>query len=336
MPGPTVSLKKGPEALLKAQSAPEFSNILSARQRIQRARESAGNAAAAPRRMATAQAAAQYSFVSINIPNSAFVQPNAINNVGLVVGYYADENYNNHGFLWQNGTVQTIDYPGALSTSLTGINDWGVMIGAYQDENYNTYTVTYSLANSAWTVLPNLPGGLQEVFGIAGINDEGLAVGCAGGFLGPQSWIWHPDSQSYSYFTAPAASEATTCGQIINNFGSVVGSMSIVYSNSPFLFLGDYGNRYTNFSLPSSLNSPGLVAPFGINDADTIVGSFFTADYASASGFILTRGGSFTVFNQPGADQTYLTGINDFGVLCGDTYDPSTGQSPGFVAYPRR
>jgi hypothetical protein len=183
-----------------------------------------------------------------------------------------------------------------------------------------------------------LPGTWQPIFGgyniNAGINDEGVAAGCADGFVGTLTWIWHPDSQGYTFYTAPAATEAATCGQAVNNRRSVMGSLSTAFSNSQFIYLGDIGDRYTTISLPSSLMSAGIFAPYGINDSDAIVGTFYTANFVSVSGFLRTGDGVFTVVNEPGADQTYLTGINDLGVLVGDTYNTTTGASPGFVAYP--
>ena len=293
----------------------------------------------AGRRSASIPQSPQYTFGNITIPAALFVQPNAINNDAAVVGFYLDASYISHGFVWRSGSEETIDYPGAAQTAFTGINNRGILAGTYQDASYNTHAFTYSLANASWTDLPALPGSWQPLFGAygvnAGINDNGEVVGCASGFIGTLSWAWHPDSQSYTYFTSPAASEAGTSAQGINGRQSYVGSMSVVYSNSPFVFLREFGDRYTTISLPSSLSSAGVLGPFGINDSDAIVGTFYSANFATVSGFIRYRNGAFSVVNEPGADQTYLTGINDFGVLVGDTYNTLTGASPGFVAYPK-
>jgi hypothetical protein len=333
LPGPQFPQNIPPEAM-KAPSAPAPTSILNARQRLRRAQASTNDLATA-----TPLEAAQYSFVNFTIPAAVFVQPNAINNAGLVAGFYLDADSNFHGFVWQKGTVTTIDYPGAASTIFGGINNRGVLSGVYQDASYNTYAVTYSLANSAWTVLPAIPGGWQVLSpynydNSVGINDDGVAVGCSVK-LGDLSWIWHPDSQSYSYFTAPSAAEAATCAQVINNRGNVAGFLSIAYSDSTFAFLREAREQYATIGLPPSL-SAGLYPPFGINDSDTTVGSFFPINSAnSVSGFIRTRGGLFTIVNQPGYDQTYVTAINDFGVLVGDSYSTATGQSPAFIAFPQ-
>jgi probable HAF family extracellular repeat protein len=299
-------------------------------------REKLAQNQAASRKVAPTPQSTQYSFVNIDIANAAYVQPTAINDAGIVVGYYGDANNTPHGFVWQSGTVQTIDYPGALQTAPTGVNNRGVIFGTYNDANYNTYAFTYSLSNGTWTELPALPGSWRPYFGVGGINDKGEIVGTAAGFIGLLSWEWHPESQSYSYFTSPAASEGDTVAVGINNKGSKFGSMSVVDSSTPFLFLLESGDGNTPISLPSGLALAGIFGPFGINDSDAIVGTCYTANFASVSGFIRYRNGAFVVVNQPGADQTYLTGINDLGVLVGDTYNPTTGASPGFIAFPLR
>jgi len=322
-----VASKLHPQVGSPTSSTRALPDILEARKKIALAQTDSRSAGPAPQ-------STQYSFVNIDIPNATFVQPNSINNDGAVVGYFDDANYSAHGLVWQSGTVQTIDYPGALQTVLTGINNHGVIFGTYEDASYNTYAFTYSLSDTIWTELPALPGSWRPYFGIGGINDKGEIVGAAAGFIGLLSWKWHPDSQTYTYFTFPAASEGSTVGEGINNTGSKVGTMSLVYASSPFLFLLGSGDRNTTISLPPSLSAVGIFGPYGINDNDAIVGTYYTANFASVSGFIRYRNGAFVVLNQPGADQTYLTGINDFGVLVGDTYNPTTGASPGFIAYP--
>jgi len=70
-----------------------------------------------------------------------FTTASDINNLGQVVGSYADGG--DHGFLRDaDGTLTfPIDYPGALATFLTGINDKGWMTGSY----YDTVGISHAL-----------------------------------------------------------------------------------------------------------------------------------------------------------------------------------------------
>ncbi len=293
--------------------------------------------------VAAALATANYSFVIINVPNAAFVQPNAVNDAGVVAGYYDDASYNSHGFIWQDGTVTSIDYPGALQTSFTGINGYGVVSGVYTDASNNNHGFTYSLANSTWTVLPAIslpaiPGDwLWAVYQGTnlGINNHGDVIGCASHGSQALSWIWHPGSRSYSYFTIPGAAEATTCAQVFNNSGHVVGEMTAAYGTArgSLAFVQDGADDYQTFASTQLLSSSSFFAPFGVNDSDTVVGT--AASSTGLVGFIRARDGVVKLVNDTAYAQTYVTGINDHQVLVGDVYDATTGANPGFIAYPK-
>jgi len=62
---------------------------------------------------------------------------NAINDKGQIAGYYGDANGNIHGFIYQEGTSTTVNYPGATSTYVYGINDREEIVGYYEDANGN-------------------------------------------------------------------------------------------------------------------------------------------------------------------------------------------------------
>jgi hypothetical protein len=273
---------------------------------------------------------AQYSFVNVNIPNSALVSPMGINNAGLVTGSYADASYNSHGFVWQAGTVQTLDYPSAVNgTYLEGVNNHGVLIGFYYDVNFLPHALTYSVNTASWTALPDIPdyGGSLGV----GINDDGAAVGNAVSGFPFQSlaWIWHPDSKSYSFFNAPAAAEQSTSANSINEGLTIVGNLSTVpsYGFEPgFIKQGD---EFTEIMVPSAT----YTIPYGINRGGTVSGFFTTS--TSAYGFVRTSNGLLTTVNYPGSGATYVLGINDQGALCGQWYDTTSSQYLGFVALRR-
>ena len=62
--------------------------------------------------------------------------PFGINNLGQVVGWFGNNNGDDHGFLRNpDGTISTFDALGSsvLYTRLFGINDSGVMVGEYRE-----------------------------------------------------------------------------------------------------------------------------------------------------------------------------------------------------------
>jgi hypothetical protein len=166
----------------------------------------------------------------------------------VVAGYYDDGNLD-RGFPWQNGTAETVDYPGATATHLNEVNNRGVAIGNYEDAHSIQHAVTYSLSTSAWTLFKKIRGYLAT--SASGINDSGTGVGFADGFpFGHVAWIWHPDSQSYSYF----------------DFGFVRSSGGV------FTMVNYPGSTWTHVT--------------GINDHGTICGYWYNPASGHVQGFV--------------------------------------------------
>jgi hypothetical protein len=343
--GAWCQIPRSPAGIAKELPGQTHATPASERARQQQRAQMVANAAAIPvDSMAATLATANYSFVIINVPNAAFVQPNAVNDAGVVAGYYDDASYNSHGFIWQDGNVTTIDYPGALQTLLTGINGYGIVSGVYTDASNNNHGFTYSLANSTWTVLPaislpDIPGDWPWVIYQGtnlGINNHGDVIGCASSYDSQAlSWIWHPGSRSYSYFTIPGAAEATTCAQVFNNSGHAVGEMTAAYGTArgSLAFLQDGADDYQTFDSTQLLTASSFLPPFGVNDSDTVVGTAVSS--TGVVGFIRARDGVLKLVNDTAYAQTYVTGINNHQVLVGDVYDATTGANPGFIAYPK-
>ncbi len=72
-----------------------------------------------------------------------------INNLGQIVGFYADNSGDLHGFLYSNGHYTTLNDPsaGTGSTQASDINDWGQIVGTYTDSNgaYHGFLAAHSV-----------------------------------------------------------------------------------------------------------------------------------------------------------------------------------------------
>jgi probable HAF family extracellular repeat protein len=280
---------------------------------------------------AATPASAQYRFITIEIPgaigcgtNYYCDAPFGVNNVRLVTGEYTDSSNLFHGFVWQSGVLQTLDYPGATNTELFFLNDRGVVAASYNNGVANTqYAVTYSFPTGTWTMLPNIPNYTSNY--AYDINDAGVAVGEAFG-TNSSSWIWDPSSQSYTFIVVPGSAENSTSVDALNDKGQVVGW----YADSSGVthgFLKD-GQTYATIDPPDSM----LTLANAINDSGTIVGAFRNLS-GWWEGFVRTSEGAFTVLSVPGSLETQINGINDRGDICGVSVDPNTGQWTPFVAY---
>jgi probable HAF family extracellular repeat protein len=61
-----------------------------------------------------------------------------------LVGNYIDSSNKNVGFVYQNGNVTTVYFPGSNSTAPTGINDAGEVVGWFYDIDDNTHGFTWT------------------------------------------------------------------------------------------------------------------------------------------------------------------------------------------------
>ena len=164
-----------------------------------------------------------------------------------------------------------------------------------------------------------------------GINNSGVAVGVAGGggdFSVPSapaaSWIWEPNSQSYSFFVVPEAEQYGTYAEALNDKGQIVG-FYLDTSGVSHGFLKE-GETYTTIDVPGATGT----FPFNINNSGTIVGQWANLS-GWAEGFVRTSDGVSTVVDVPGGLESVIGGIDDRGDICGYWVDPKTGVWTAFV-----
>jgi hypothetical protein len=201
---------------------------------------------------------ARYRFITIDTENSPYAVASGINDSRLVTGYYQDASLNFHGFVWQDGVLQTVDYPGALNTILGGVGNLGLTIGYYGDGTTN-HTATYSVYTGTWSPLPDIPDYSQND-GYC-VNDAGFAIGNAFEGSASVAWIWDPNKRSYSFFTVPGAAQYSTSPSCINDKNQVAGYY-VDASGAYRGFIKEYGTYATRVNVPEAVDT----YPDGINN----------------------------------------------------------------------
>lgn len=118
----------------------------------------------------------------------------------------------------------------------------------------------------------------------------------------------------------------------INNNGDVAGTSATSGNEVVTGFV-----RFADGSFLSPIVAPNDnvndTRAFGINTSGTVVGIFIQADeenIGTAHGFILDNE-NISQFDVPGADETFLLGINDFGQVVGSAVISEEALSFGFV-----
>ena len=145
--------------------------------------------------------------------------PQAINNVGQVVGTYIDANGNEHGFLYANGSFTTLDdsTPGATATTPLAVNNIGQIVGTYKDAGGNEHGFLYS--DGVFFTLDDPSPGATATTPLA-INDAGQIVGTYFDAGGEHGFLYSDGS-----FTEVTDGSGNSLVELlgINNSGQILG-----------------------------------------------------------------------------------------------------------------
>ena len=237
----------------------------------------------------------------------------AINDAGVVVGYYTNAYGANHGFIYSNGTYSNLGDPSASIDTLAGgfedtyplaINDAGQVAGYYIDSNTNSDR-GFIYSNGTYTTLndPLAGQGYEQGTRAVAINNFGVVVGdYVDASDNEHGFIY--SNGTYTTLNDPLA--ATSSVQSINDAGVVIGTFTngrgFVYSNGTF----------------TTLQDPGAVEtiPLAINDAGEVAG-YYTDDRDVTHGFLYSNG-TYTNLDYPSATiGTEITAINNAGEIAG-------------------
>ena len=107
-----------------------------------------------------------------DVPGAVLTEATSINNQGIIVGFYFDENFAPHGFILRDGAFTLVDYPGGTRTILTRINERGQITGIRRDPD--GHRRGFVIDNGVVTTI-DVPGSRNTRIG--GINNQGHVVG---------------------------------------------------------------------------------------------------------------------------------------------------------------
>jgi hypothetical protein len=124
-------------------------------------------------------------YTNENFPGSVQTQVTGINNSGLTVGFWADQNNatqvnNNIGFVNNGGTFtsvvdpNTVTFNGVQVNQLLAVNNNNMAAGFYINGGGNAQGYTYNIGTQAFTPV-NIAGATAVT--AAGVNDAGVIAG---------------------------------------------------------------------------------------------------------------------------------------------------------------
>jgi len=217
-----------------------------------------------------------------------------INNFGLIAGFYGSGAAGdpNQGFLLTRpGTFTPENFPGSAQTQLTGLNDLGVKVGYFYKTN------------------------------------EGTAIDNQFGFY-LSGGVFHEVNNPKT--PKPADVQAGVSPQIENQLMGVNDhNIAVGFYNDAAGHSHGYTYNINSGTFSADINDPNAVSTVSaaINNLGGIAG-FYTDAQGAIHGF-LNHNNHFTTVDAPGASETELLGINDFGVAVG--FDMVNGAMHGIT-----
>lgn len=252
----------------------------------------------------------------------------AISGHNQIAGTYENSDSSEHGFLrTPDGTVTTIDVPGATNTIPTGINIKGAITGYASLSDGTEGSFIRDAAGTYQTFeVPHTDATMARA-----VSGKGVVAGDLRMTGQPANNVAFVRSAKGTITTfAPANTFQLQTMGIADN-GAVVGLVADTSLNIHG-FLRNSQGTLTTFAVPSTYTT----IPFGINQKSQIAGAYRNSiSDPSAHGFVREANGTFTTFEisgpgiTPAVTMTWES-INFSGVIAGCYLDAS-GNNHGFV-----
>ena len=295
--------------------------------------------------------AATYDYLTFAGPAGAEIHPLAINNSGVIVGYYLDSSGAQHGFLRAaDGTMTTLDVPGAAVTVPASNSSTGWIAGSYAtpccqpDHGFRLAPdgktlVTFQVNGDATLAIAVNSSG--QVTGYANGNGFVTSDGQkfdtfqdAGGATYP-TWINdRGDIVGFAYDNYHTQAFRRTTDGTVANIGLGLGSQAVAINNS-YQIVGAYPvpgagvSAYLRSATGGMINLKGSQA-IGINNNGQVIGSFGPFE-------LYNPDGTYDAVAIPGAASSAPAAINDSGQITGTytiTDDKGNGRTYGYLAVP--
>jgi uncharacterized membrane protein len=274
--------------------------------------------------------AADFQFISFDIPGALLTRPFGVNAHGQVVGLFRDAGHIGHGFLVdvreiKSGRYTQIDVPGATFTNATGINARGDVIGRWTDnKGYNHgflqdstggFTLFDAPPPCVVTKSATVPHGINDLGNITGrcFDSNGKELG----------FLWRHGG-TFRVLDYPGS--LTTDAWMSSNSDEVVGDYSDA-SGVVHGYIWTDAAGFVSFNFPGARDT-GLRA---VNERGDITGVYDVIGGGRLVGFWIRDQLLFPVVYPESIDNNGTLVINESGLIVAGYFDSNEGEH-GFVA----
>ena len=260
----------------------------------------------------------QNGFISFDAPGAGTANgqgtiPTAINDSGLIGGFFIDGANGQHGFLRApDGTFTTVDIPNAVWTQVHALNNGGAAVGDFLD-HLNRWHGFLRNARGKYREIKNPGDPMAGLVAPQSVNDVGQVVGTTShGQFAVHGFVWDL-SGTFTAFDVPGAPAATYPASI--NAGGQITGYFYPPSGGARSFLRDAAGIFTTFDLGIGMQTFAA----DINTSGQITGSFLMLN-GSRAGYVRDPDGTITQFSFPGLTGIAGDSINDTGVIVGGNF----------------
>ncbi len=254
---------------------------------------------------------------------------NALNNNGVSVGFYLDNNTGLQRAFKSDGTT-AVDL-GSLASfgdNATGVNNHGVAVGSSIDANFKAQAIKYS---GGTLIQIGAPAGYDRS-NASDINDVGQITGATFGndLNTATGYVYNPDG---TFQVIGKLGYSTSKGTAINASGQVAGLASNGFYGKGRAFIWDNGTM-TNLGLPAVANTGAEIAAVtGINDQGWVVGSWQNpGTNTNRRGFLYRNGVMEDLFQlDPSVTFSDAVDINNLGQIVGRAQVNGVNSDFGFL-----
>ncbi len=230
------------------------------------------------------------SYVNENVPGAAQTQVTGLNDIGVTVGFSADNKGDNSGFYSIGGhRFHVANYPTNNVASpaidqLLGVNDHDIAVGFYNDSKGNAHGYTYRIATHHYGIVA-VPG--ASSVSATAINNGGDIAGFDTNSSGTVEGFLLLNNGRVIHLNVPGSSMTQAFG--VNDGDVVVGGYQVGTGKGAVMhgFVWAPGLGFGNVDDPSGA---GATTVNGINDHGRLDG-FYTDSSGNTDGFLATPQG---------------------------------------------
>jgi uncharacterized membrane protein len=238
-------------------------------------------------------------FQTFNGPPASSSSPNALNDVGAVVGTILTSTHHIAGYLLYQGKLTKFMFPGSADTFPHDINRSGTIVGAY-DASPGT-TLHAFMAHSGGFHAITIPGFPNTPSVATGVNDNGDVAGQFIGNGANLGFLLHKGKLTILSF--PGA-QGGTFPTGLNNQGVIVGTYLLFPDDIPHGFMWKAGV----FSNVSPLGAGHSAQVRKVSNAGDIVGDYVD-DQDVGHGFSFDKG-KYSTIDVPNSLGTAIFAVN--------------------------